>query len=64
MPAESSVEEALWGTRVSPSTVSDLNQQLYERIDAWRSRPHWKTRLPRRSRWRRWLVLRSGPQLW
>nr|WP_315852444.1 hypothetical protein [Lacipirellula limnantheis] len=22
--------EALWGTRVSPSTVSQLNQQLYE----------------------------------
>jgi transposase-like protein len=33
------ITEALWGTRVSPSTVSDLNQQLYERIDAWRSRP-------------------------
>ena len=33
------ITEALWGTRVSPSTVSDLNQQLYERIDAWRNRP-------------------------
>jgi transposase-like protein len=33
------ITEALWGTRVSPSTVSDLNQQLYERIDAWRGRP-------------------------
>jgi hypothetical protein len=38
-PQESSVEEALWGTRVSPSTVSDLNQQIYGRIEAWRNRP-------------------------
>jgi transposase-like protein len=33
------ITEALWGTRVSPSTVSELNQQLYERIEAWRSQP-------------------------
>jgi transposase-like protein len=33
------ITEALWGTRVSPSTVSQLNQQLYERIEAWRNRP-------------------------
>jgi len=33
------ITEALWGTRVSPSTVSQLNQQLYEKIDAWRNRP-------------------------
>lgn len=33
------VTEALWGTRVSPSTVSDLNQKLYDRIDAWRNQP-------------------------
>ncbi len=31
--------EALWGTRVSPSTVSELNQKIYSRIHAWRSRP-------------------------
>jgi len=31
------ITEALWGTRVSPSTVSELNQQLYERIEAWRN---------------------------
>lgn len=30
------ITEALWGTRVSPSAVSELNQQLYERIEAWR----------------------------
>jgi transposase-like protein len=33
------ITQALWGTRVKPSTVSDLNQKIYERIDAWRSAP-------------------------
>jgi len=33
------ITQALWGTRVSPSTVSDLNRQIYERIEAWRNRP-------------------------
>ena len=33
------ITEALWGTRVSPSAVSELNQQLYERIEAWRQSP-------------------------
>jgi transposase-like protein len=33
------ITEALWGTRVSPSTVSQLNQQIYERIEQWRSAP-------------------------
>jgi putative transposase len=33
------ITEALWGTRVSPSTVSTLNQKIYEQIDAWRNRP-------------------------
>jgi len=33
------ITEALWGTRVSPSTVSDLNQKIYGKIEAWRSRP-------------------------
>lgn len=33
------ITEALWGTRVSPSAVSDLNQQLYERIEQWRNQP-------------------------
>ncbi|MEO2046208.1 MAG: transposase [Pirellulales bacterium] len=27
------ITEALWGTRVFPSAVSDLNQKLYERIE-------------------------------
>jgi transposase-like protein len=33
------ITQALWGTSVSPSALSDLNQQLYERIEAWRNRP-------------------------
>jgi len=31
------ITEALWGTRVSPSVVSDLNQKIYSKIDAWRN---------------------------
>ena len=33
------VTEALWGIKVSAGTVSDLNQKMYERIDAWRNEP-------------------------
>jgi transposase-like protein len=33
------ITEALWGTRVSPSTVSHLNQKIYGQIEAWRQRP-------------------------
>ncbi|HSS62918.1 MAG TPA: IS256 family transposase [Gammaproteobacteria bacterium] len=33
------ITEALWGTRVSPSTVSALNQKIYEQIEAWRTDP-------------------------
>ena len=33
------ITEALWGARVSPSTVSELNQKIYAQIDAWRNRP-------------------------
>ena len=32
------ITQALWGTRVSAGTVSDLNQKMYERIDKWRNR--------------------------
>jgi transposase-like protein len=32
------ITEALWGTRVSASTVSELNQKVYARIDEWRER--------------------------
>jgi len=33
------ITQALWGTRVSASTVSDLNQKIYGKIDEWRERP-------------------------
>lgn len=33
------ITEALWGTRVSPSTVSELNKKIYTQIDDWRNRP-------------------------
>ena len=33
------ITQALWGMRVSAGTVSDLNQKMYQRIEAWRNRP-------------------------
>jgi putative transposase len=33
------ITEALWGTRVSPSTVSELNQKIAGQIEAWRNAP-------------------------
>ena len=35
---EEDITEALWGTRVSPSTVSNLNKKIYAKIEAWRNR--------------------------
>ncbi len=32
------ITEALWGTKVSPSTVSNLNKKIYAKIDEWRYR--------------------------
>lgn len=33
------VTELLWGSRVSVSTVSNLNQKVYGKIEEWRNRP-------------------------
>jgi transposase-like protein len=33
------ITEALWGSRVSPSTISDLNQKIFKRVEEWRNRP-------------------------
>ncbi len=33
------ITEALWGTRVSPGTVSNLNKKIYDQIEVWRNRP-------------------------
>ena len=32
------ISEALWGSRVSASTISDLNQRAYVHIEEWRNR--------------------------
>jgi transposase-like protein len=33
------ITEALWGTRVSPATVSEMNKKIYSQIELWRNRP-------------------------
>ena len=33
------ITEALWGTKVSPATISELNKKAYVQIEDWRSRP-------------------------
>ena len=34
-----SITEALWGSRVSPGTISNLNRKIYDQIESWRNRP-------------------------
>lgn len=33
------ITEALWGSKVSPSTISELNKKAYVHIEQWRNRP-------------------------
>ena len=33
------ITEVLWGSRVSPSTISELNKKAYKHIEVWRNRP-------------------------
>ena len=33
------ITEALWGSKVSPATISELNKKGYVHIEAWRNRP-------------------------
>lgn len=33
------ITEALWGTKVSPGTISNLNKKVYGKIEEWRNRP-------------------------
>ena len=33
------ITESLWGTKVSPGTISNLNKKVYKSIEAWRNRP-------------------------
>jgi putative transposase len=39
VPRVEDITEALWGTRVSPGTVSNLNKKIYGQIEAWRNQP-------------------------
>ena len=34
-----SITEVLWGSRVSPGTISNLNRKIYDQIESWRNRP-------------------------
>ena len=33
------ITETLWGSKVSPSTISELNKKAYVHIEDWRNRP-------------------------
>ncbi len=33
------ITEALWGTKVSPGTISNLNKKIYVQIEKWRNEP-------------------------
>ena len=33
------ITEALWGSKVSPATISELNKKAYVHIEQWRRRP-------------------------
>jgi putative transposase len=33
------ITEALWGTKVSPGTISNFNKKVYGKIEEWRNRP-------------------------
>ena len=32
------ITEALWGSKVSPATINELNQKAHGRIEDWRNR--------------------------
>ena len=40
------ITEALWGSKVSPSTISELNKKAYVHIEDWRNRPLQGERYP------------------
>jgi transposase-like protein len=40
------ITEALWGSKVSPATISELNKKAYVNIEAWRNRDLGGTRYP------------------
>ena len=40
------ITEALWGSKVSPATISELNKKAYVHIEDWRNRPLQSGRYP------------------
>ena len=40
------ITEALWGSKVSASTISELNRKAYGNIEAWRNRSLWGGKYP------------------
>ena len=40
------ITEALWGSKVSPATISELNKKAYVHIEDWRNRPLQGDRYP------------------
>ena len=40
------ITEALWGNKVSPATISELNKETYVHIEDWRNRPLQGVRYP------------------
>ena len=40
------ITEALWGDKVSPATISELNKKAYVHIEDWRNRPFARWALP------------------
>ncbi len=40
------ITEALWGSKVSPATISELNKKAYVHIENWRNRPLQDGRYP------------------
>ena len=39
VPRVEDITEALWGSKVSPATISELNKKAYVHIEDWRNRP-------------------------
>ena len=40
------ITEALWGSKVSPATISELNKKSYVHIEDWQHRPVQGRRYP------------------
>ena len=45
------IMEALWGSKVSPATISELNKKAYVHVEDWRNRPLQGGKYTRMSTW-------------